>query len=408
MTNILLWIDTYDLYGKVAVPKHHGPDEVPQIYRMVAASRGVFINPALTEPFGLTLLEAAASGLPLVATENGGPVDIIGNCGNGMLINPLDRQEISDALLEFLTDADAWQRASEKGMAGVRQYYTWKAHAEHYLQQVTALQGKYEPLPETHVPQGTVRYRDRAIITDLDQNLIGDAKALQTFSRLIGDNRRCVTFGVATGRRLDSALALIRKHKIPRPDVLISSLGTRIHYGQALTADDFWSDHIDSDWKPQRIKRLLATQPGLKLQPKHEQSYFKVSYYYDAREAPSIDRINTLLRQHEVTANVFHSFGQFLDVVPSRASKGQALRYVSHRLDIPLKQMLVAGGSGADEDMMRGNTLAVIVGNRHCEELSELSEDQERIFLAEKPFAAGIMEAADHYDFFRACTPPRR
>lgn len=39
-------------------------------------SQGVFINPALVEPFGLTLIEAAAHGLPMVATKNGGPVDI--------------------------------------------------------------------------------------------------------------------------------------------------------------------------------------------------------------------------------------------------------------------------------------------------------------------------------------------
>jgi hypothetical protein len=36
----------------------------------------VFINPALVEPFGLTLIEAAAHGLPVVATANGGPVGI--------------------------------------------------------------------------------------------------------------------------------------------------------------------------------------------------------------------------------------------------------------------------------------------------------------------------------------------
>ncbi len=66
------------------------------------APAGVFVNPALTEPFGLTLLEAAATGLPLVATENGGPVDIIGNCGNGLLVDPLDRQAIAAALLAHL------------------------------------------------------------------------------------------------------------------------------------------------------------------------------------------------------------------------------------------------------------------------------------------------------------------
>ena len=43
-------------------------------------TRGVFVNPALTEPFGLTLIEAAAIGLPIVATEDGGPRDIIANC----------------------------------------------------------------------------------------------------------------------------------------------------------------------------------------------------------------------------------------------------------------------------------------------------------------------------------------
>jgi len=407
LTNVLLLIDSYDLYGKVAVPKHHQPDEVPQIYRLAATSHGVFINPALTEPFGLTLLEAAASGLPLVATENGGPVDIIGNCGNGILVDPLDREEIIDALLNFLQDPDAWARASSNGLKGVREKYTWRAHAEQYLQQISNLQGKYQPLPEEHVKQRHARYRDRAIFTDLDQNLIGDTNALQVFSQTIRDNRRCVAFGIATGRRLDSALALMKKHKIPHPDVLITSLGTRIHYGQALTEDDYWTDHIDNNWSPNRVRKVMADLPGLQLQPKNELGQFKVSYYYDPQLAPSVEEIVAKLRQEDLSANVTFSFGQFIDIIPSRASKGQALRYVAQRLDIPLEHILVAGGSGADEGMMRGNTLAAVVGNRHYEELSELAE-QERIYFADKPYAAGILEAADHYDFFNACTAPSK
>ena len=43
------------------------------------------MNPAFTEPFGLTLIEAAACALPIVATEDGGPQDIVANCGNGIL-----------------------------------------------------------------------------------------------------------------------------------------------------------------------------------------------------------------------------------------------------------------------------------------------------------------------------------
>src|SRR5690606_16023806 len=78
LTDLLLRIDRYDLYGKVAYPKRHEPDEVPEIYRAAARSGGVFVNPALTEPFGLTLLEASASGLPVVATDDGGPREILG------------------------------------------------------------------------------------------------------------------------------------------------------------------------------------------------------------------------------------------------------------------------------------------------------------------------------------------
>jgi sucrose-phosphate synthase len=405
LTNILLLIDSYDLYGLVALPKSHRADEVPDIYRLAAASGGVFINPALTEPFGLTLLEAAATGLPVVATENGGPVDIIANCRNGILVDPLDRAAISKALLRLLRDREAWQQASRNGIKGVRKHYSWEAHAQKYMEKAGGLRGKSRPVDWERPPPKAVHYRDRALFTDLDQNLVGNPGALRSFSEVMRRNRKCVTFGIATGRRIDSALAIIKKYRIPTPDVLISSLGTRIHYGQSLTEDNQWADHIDHHWNPQRVRRVLGELSGIHRQPKHDQSRFKLSYYYDAQVAPSYDEIVTLLRQNDLTANVFISFGQFLDIIPSRASKGQALRYVAQRLDIPLNQILVAGGSGADEDMMRGNTLAVVVGNRHHEELSGLT-DQESIYFASQPYAMGILEAIDHYDFFNSCEIP--
>jgi len=407
LTDILLLIDSYNLYGKVAVPKYHRPDEVPEIYRLAAAGGGVFINPALTEPFGLTILEAAASGLPVVATENGGPVDIIANCHNGELVDPLDREAIRDALLKLLGDRRRWQQASRNGMQGVAHHYTWKAHTETYLDCIAGLGGEQQPplreLPVLDLP----RFRDRAIFSDLDQNLLSNPEALQHFSEVIRGNRRKVSFGIATGRRIDSALAMIRRYRIPQPDVLITSMGTRIHYGKRLTEDDFWIDHIDHDWKRGRVMRVLAGIPGLKLQPKSEQSEFKLSYYYDPQLAPPVDDITAQLLQREISANVVCSFGQYLDILPSRASKGLALRYVAQRFDISLDHILVAGGSGADEDMMRGNTLAVVVANRHHEELSQLA-DQERIYFASHPHAGGILEAADHYDFFHRCRVPER
>jgi sucrose-phosphate synthase len=400
LTTLLLLIDAYDLYGCVALPKRHRSDEIPEIYRAVSAGRGVFINPALTEPFGLTLLEAAASGLPLVATENGGPVDIIANCSNGILVDPLDASAIAAALLQLLTGREAWDEASRNGLAGVRRHYTWQAHAGTYLEQLRTLLQQERPEPEEWLQVEAAPYRDRAIFTDIDQTLLGDEAALRRFAQLINENRKRVTFGIATGRRIDSALAVLRKNGVPSPDVLISSLGTRIHYGAALSEDLHWVDHIDHDWRHERIRRELDELPGLKLQEKGSLGRFKISYFYDAQKAPTVDEITSLLHQRELNANVTVSFGQFLDVIPARASKGQALRYAALRLDIPLEHVLVAGGSGADEDMIRGNTLAVVVGNRHHEELSGLV-DAERVYFSDRPHAGGLLDAIDHYDFLR-------
>jgi sucrose-phosphate synthase len=406
ITDILLAVDRHDLYGKVAYPKHHDADDVPQVYRLAAATGGVFVNPALTEPFGLTLIEAAASALPLVATEDGGPTDIIDNCGNGILINPLDTAEIAAAIKHIIGDSDNWHRMSESGIKGVREHYSWSAHAVAYLDMVRPIAERTtEPLFRQSSDARPTIYHDRALFTDIDQNLLGDTAALPDLSRAIREHRKITTFGIATGRRLDSALAIMKRHQIPTPDVLITSGGTEIYYAPKLTLDRAWTRHIEKNWTPKVVRRVLENVDGIELQPRIEQSRFKISYYIDPHKAPPLEEIDRMLRREDQLVNAIVSFGQYLDVLPIRASKGLALRHVAASREINLDRILVAGGSGADEDMMRGNTLAVVVGNRHHEELSAL-EDIERIYFAKAVGAGGILEAIEHYDFFGACQTP--
>lgn len=402
---LLVAIDRYDLYGKVTMPKHHQRDQVSRIYRIAAASGGVFVNPALTEPFGLTLIEAAACGLPIIATEDGGPQDIISNCNNGFLIDPLEPETISSALLQLLSDKKLWQQYSHQGMAGVTEHYSWEAHAKRYLKIITPIAERSEQLLRQPVTLRSGLYRDRAIVSDLDQNLIGDDASLKKLVQFLRQQRKHSYFVIATGRRLDSALKLMKKHKIPQPDVLITSGGTEISHAPLLTTDEAWVRHIDYQWARHRVKALLKNYPGLKIQPKIEQSRYKLSYYIDPQQA-DIDEIKQLLHREELSVFVQTAFGQFLDVLPLRASKGMALRYVVGQLNIPLENVFVAGGSGADEDMMRGNTLAAVVANRHNEELSQL-DDIERIYFSKASNAGGILEALQFYDFFGSCRDPR-
>lgn len=398
INELLLAIDKYDLYGKVAYPKQHCPEEVAVLYRLAASSHGVFVNPALTEPFGLTLIEAAASGLPIVATEDGGPVDIVANCRNGYLVNPLDREAMAKALLRVLTDQQEWRRLANNGVRGVKTHYSWQAHVERYLQVISPLIDKTEQVFPLTVRKRQGVSRQRAIFTSLDLNLIGDQTSLAQLLRLMQGQHRSTIFGIATGRLLGDALAALKLYSIPLPDVLISGQGTEIHYAPELTPSAGWERHIDHLWNPQRVKEILDEIPGLKRQPKTHQSAFKISYFIDPALASVADIRSALLRNEQVVHTVF-SFGQFFDVLPVRASKGLALRWCAEQLGFPLKSTLVAGVTGADADMLRGNTLATVVENRHLAELSDL-ENIDNIYFSTREHAAGILEAIDHYSFF--------
>jgi sucrose-phosphate synthase len=81
--------------------------------------------------------------LPIVATENGGPVDIIKNCKNGELIDPLDKPGITEALLKILLDKDLWKEYVKSGLKGVKQHYSWQAHVSSYIEKINELSSKH-------------------------------------------------------------------------------------------------------------------------------------------------------------------------------------------------------------------------------------------------------------------------
>ncbi|KAF5837580.1 hypothetical protein DUNSADRAFT_4151 [Dunaliella salina] len=132
MNEVLKLIDAYDLYGSVAYPKKHSQSDISDIYLLAAATHGVFVNPALQEPFGLTLIEAAAHGVPTVATTHGGPVDIVATLHNGVLVEPTDVAAIRDSLISIITSAKSWEQYSESGRRNITAY-SWPSHCARYL-----------------------------------------------------------------------------------------------------------------------------------------------------------------------------------------------------------------------------------------------------------------------------------
>jgi sucrose-phosphate synthase len=197
----------------------------------------------------------------------------------------------------------------------------------------------------------------------------------------------------------------MRSAGIPPPDVLITAVGTEIYYAPEMNPDDAWTRHIDHLWTPRTVREVLAEVPGLQLHPKSELTRFKLGYYYDPHVAPSPEELSSLLLRADQTVNLTVSHDRFVDIVPVRASKGAALRWFSEQWGVPIDRILCAGGGGTDEDLLRGNTLAVVVANRRDEELSELT-DPSRIYFAERPYAGGLLEAIEYYDLYGACRMP--
>lgn len=77
----------------------------------------IFVHPSLFEPFGITIVEAMYSGLPVVATNVGGIPEIVKDGETGLLVSPRDYGALADALLRLIEDPAMARSMGENGRA---------------------------------------------------------------------------------------------------------------------------------------------------------------------------------------------------------------------------------------------------------------------------------------------------
>ena len=387
LKELLQLIDRYDLYGKVAYPKSHRSEDIPAYYAYARDRRGIFVNPALNEPFGLTLLEAAAVGLPLVATDSGGPNDIIETCGNGLLVDPRDANGIADALLQILNDDTLWGRFSQCGDVAVRTY-DWSRHVTRYSELLTDL---------VHPPEPAVQRPIQLLISDIDNTLVGSVPHLHAFGnwRRVQEN---LAFGVATGRSFHSAMAVLEQQDVPRPEVMITSVGSEIYTldenGVSYVQDHDWLHQIGGNWQRSSVERVLRTIKGVTPQAPLEQRDFKLSYFSDGTHA-TIERVKRALQNAGLLASVIHSHRRYLDILPIKASKGTAVDHVRRRYGLAQTAVFVAGDSGNDIEMLQSIPQSIIVAN-YSDDLGKLPA-LKHSYIASNTHAAGIIEGVLHF-----------
>lgn len=85
------------------------------------AEADAFAFPTLEDPFGIVLLEAAAAGLPLIASPHGGATwDLIGDDGGGLIVDPCDTEALAGALISLATDPQRRRELGQKAHAATQ------------------------------------------------------------------------------------------------------------------------------------------------------------------------------------------------------------------------------------------------------------------------------------------------
>lgn len=142
-------VEEKNLWGKVSAFSVGTQASLAATYRYLAARGSVFALTALYEPFGLAPLEAAAAGLPVVVTQNGGPSESLreGDEEYGVLVDPEDPADIARGLERVLCDRQEWHKFASRGQERVQKRYTWVRAAEGYLTQLDKILASPAPQP---------------------------------------------------------------------------------------------------------------------------------------------------------------------------------------------------------------------------------------------------------------------
>jgi len=96
-------------------------EQMAALYRQA----DLVLNPSLVDNMPISILEALASGVPVVSTDVGGIPDLVGDGVTATLVSPQDPVAMAHAALDLLTDSDRRSNQIRAGLDRVRQF-TWE------------------------------------------------------------------------------------------------------------------------------------------------------------------------------------------------------------------------------------------------------------------------------------------
>jgi len=110
--------------GRVILTGFIPPTDMPRAYLL----GDIFVGPSqIEEGLGLVFLEAAAAGLPIIATRQGGIPEVVRDDFNGLLLRqPDDATELAEKITHLLGDAEMRKTLGQQGRTMVQTDFTWE------------------------------------------------------------------------------------------------------------------------------------------------------------------------------------------------------------------------------------------------------------------------------------------
>ncbi|PHR30189.1 MAG: haloacid dehalogenase [Desulfotalea sp.] len=259
------------------------------------------------------------------------------------------------------------------------------------------------------------------LCTDMDRTIIANGpqpqhpEAHQRFCQLCRLPQ--VTLIYVTGRSLQLVEQAIAEHNLPVPEYAITDVGSKIyqHIQRSWQEMDTWQQQIQKDWRgktPDQLHQVLAGIPALTLQEESRQNDHKLSYYLSVNvdQHQIIDHLEQQLTELGVAASVIYSVDTqkdtgLIDILPRSATKLDAIYFLQHHLDYLLEEIVFAGDSGNDLQVLASPIRSILVANadpeirRQSLQLAAINACTNSLYLAQQDnaplggnYTAGVLQ----------------
>jgi hypothetical protein len=217
------------------------------------------------------------------------------------------------------------------------------------------------------------------LCTDLDRTLLPNGTAPESpcarklFARLASHPQVILVY--VTGRDPDLVEAALAAWAVPPPDLLIANVGTTIAGREPVgwRRWEEWDQVLAPDWNGRtgaELRGVLQGVADLKMQDDSRQGLWKVSLQTPPDADPLLltaavrERLDPLGVRASVIWSRDEDLGAgLLDVLPAGADKSRAIAFVMERLGYGLDEVVFAGDSGNDLDVLTGPIPSVVVAN---------------------------------------------